>query len=117
MGPCREKTCLQGKSHVRLKQTCSETETRWEIKILYYASLYILLSSKQLTKALIRLCKCTGVSGPLLFPCKMPGFLAFRPIIRTEVMLLKILTSTSFNTYNTITTIIDKMFFFFFQTE
>ena len=78
----REKTYLQGKSRVRPKQTCSETETKWEIKILYDASLYILLSSKQLTKALIRLHKCTGGSAPLLFPCKMPGFLAFRPIIR-----------------------------------
>ena len=81
MGPCHEKTCLQGKSHVRLKPTYSETETRWKIKILYDASLDRLLSIKQITKTLIRLPERTGVSASLLFACKMPGFLAFRPII------------------------------------
>ena len=94
MEPCREKTCLQGKSHVRLKPTCSDTETRWKIKILHEASLDISLSNKQITKALIRLCWCTDWSAPLLYACNMKGFLTLRPII---IMLLKILTSTSLN--------------------
>ena len=64
MEPCREKTCLQGKSPVRLKPTCSDTETRWKIKILHEASLDILLSNKQITKALIRLLGCAGWSVP-----------------------------------------------------
>ena len=96
MEPCREKTCLQGKSHVRLKPTFSDTETRWKIKILHEASIDIFLSNKQITKALIRLRGCTGWSAPLLFACNMPGFPALRPII-ILYMLLKILTSTSLN--------------------
>ena len=101
MGPCREKTCLQGKSHVRLKPTCSKTEARWQIQILYDASLDMLLSINQITKALVRLLECTGQSVPLLLACKIPAFLAFRSIIM--LMLLKILASTSLNIhFNTI---------------
>ena len=113
MEPCREKTCLQGKSHVRLKPTCSDTETRWKIKILHEASLDILLSNKQITKALIRLRGCTGWSAPLLFACNMPGFPALRPI-SILYMLLKILTSTSLNIHHNKKgyTIIDKMILF-----
>ena len=96
----REKNCLQGKSHVRLKPTCSDTETRWKIKFLHEASLDILLSNKQITKALIRLRGCTVWSAPLLFACNMPGFPAWRPII-ILYMLLKILTSTSLNIHTT----------------
>ena len=100
MEPCREKTCRQGKSHVRLKPTYSDTETRLKIKILHEANLDILLSTKQLTKALIRLRGCTGWSVPLLFACDMPGFPALRLII-ILYMLLKILTSTSLNIHTT----------------
>ena len=50
MEPCREKTCLQGKSHVRLNPTCSDTETRWQIIFLHEESLDILLSNKQIKK-------------------------------------------------------------------
>ena len=94
MEPCREKTCRQGKSHVRLKPTCSDTETRWKTKILHEASLDILLSNEPITNALIRLRGCTGWYAPLLFACNMPGFPALRPIIILHI-LLKILTSTS----------------------
>ena len=93
--PCREKTC-PCKAH--LKPTCSDTETRWKIKILHQASLDILLSNKQITKALIRLRGCTGWSTPLLFARNMPGIPALRPII---ILLLKILTSTSLNIHTT----------------
>ena len=98
--PCREKTCRQGKSHVRLKPTCSDTETRWKIRILHEASIDILLSNKQITKALIRLRGCTGWSAPLLFACIMPGFPALRPII-ILYMFLNILTSTSLYIHTT----------------
>ena len=81
MEPCRKKTCRQGKTHVRLKPICSDTETRWKIKIMHEASLDILLSNKQITKTLIRLRGCTGWSAPLLFACNMPGFLALMSII------------------------------------
>ena len=113
MEPCREKTCLHGKSHVRLKPTCSDTETRWKIKFLHEESLDILLSNKQITKALIRLRGCTGWSAPLLFACNMPGFPALRPII-ISYMLLEILTSTSLNIQHNKKgyTIIDKMILF-----
>ena len=47
-----------------------------KVKILYEASLDILLSNKQITKALIRLCRSTGWSAPLLFAYNMQGCLA-----------------------------------------
>ena len=50
----------------RLKPLSSATETSLKIKILHVASLYTILSKKQITKALISLRLCVGWSAPLL---------------------------------------------------
>ena len=50
---------------VRLKPVYSPTETSWNIQILLVASLDMILSNKQITKVLIRLCRliCAFVVG------------------------------------------------------
>ena len=51
----------------RLKPVSSATETSLKIEILLVASLDMILSNTQITKALIRLCGYAGKSAPLLF--------------------------------------------------
>ena len=51
----------------RLKPACSATETSLKNEISLEASLDIILSSKRITKALIRLRGCAGWSVPVLF--------------------------------------------------
>ena len=52
---------------VRFNAACSATETSLKIEILLLASLDIILSNKQITKALIRLRRCPGWSAPFSF--------------------------------------------------
>ena len=52
---------------LRFKPACSATETSQGLEILDIASIDIVLSKQQTTKALIRLCGCAGWSAPLLF--------------------------------------------------
>ena len=51
----------------RLKLVSSATETSYKIKISLVASLDMIVSKKQITKALICLRGCAGWSAPLLF--------------------------------------------------
>ena len=51
----------------RLKPVSSATETSYKIGILLVASLDMILSNTRITKALIRLRGCAGLSVPLLF--------------------------------------------------
>ena len=67
-GPCREKTCFKGVfEKARLKPVSSATETSKIIEISLEVSLYIILSSKRITKALISLRGSAGWSAPMLF--------------------------------------------------
>ena len=50
-----------------LKPACSATETSWKTKVLLVASLVMVLSSKRITKALVRLRAYAGWSASLLF--------------------------------------------------
>ena len=52
---------------VRFKPACSATETSLKIEISLVASLDMILSKKQIIKALIRLRRCAGWSAPVLF--------------------------------------------------
>ena len=52
---------------VRLKPACSATETSYSLEILDIETRSIILSQQRITKALIRLRRCTGWSEPLLF--------------------------------------------------
>ena len=78
---CNTKKPVQGVSDkVRFKQTCSATETSKKIEISLVASLDIILASKQITKALIRLHTYAGWSAPLLFANLQTCFLALKAI-------------------------------------
>ena len=52
---------------VRLKLACSPTEPSMRLEILVTETRDITLSRQWTTKALIRLCRCTSWSAPLLF--------------------------------------------------
>ena len=52
---------------VRLKPTCTATETSWRLETLDIEIRGIILSKQWITKALIRLRGCAGWSAPLLF--------------------------------------------------
>ena len=54
-------------NHVRLKPAYSAAETSQSPEILHLASIGIILSKQQTTKALIRQRGCAGWSAPLLF--------------------------------------------------
>ena len=51
----------------KLKPVSSDTETSLTIESLLAASLDMILSKTQITKALISLCRCAGWSAPVLF--------------------------------------------------
>ena len=61
---------------VRFKPTCSATETSYNIEISLEACLDMVLSNKQITKALIK----TGLCLLLFAIPPKTGFLASRPI-------------------------------------
>ena len=67
MGLVATKPVFRVSDKVRFKPACSATETSWKIEISLVASLNMILSNKQITKALIRLRQCAGWSAPLLF--------------------------------------------------
>ena len=52
---------------LKLKSTCSATQTSQSLEIWAIASKDIILSKQRTTKVLIRLCGCAGWSAPLLF--------------------------------------------------
>ena len=54
-------------SKARLKPVSSATETSYKIGIPLTTSLDMILSQKRITRALISLLICTGLSAPLLF--------------------------------------------------
>ena len=54
-GPCRMKTCLWGFRQGQFKPVSSATGTSYKIEISSVASLHMILSKNQITKALIRL--------------------------------------------------------------
>ena len=54
--------------HIRLNPDCSATETSLDIKILHAVAPFVVVSSSERTKALIRLRGCAGWST-LLFAC------------------------------------------------
>ena len=51
----------------RHKPACAATEASWSLEISAIESKVIILSKQRTTKALNRLCGCTGWSAPLLF--------------------------------------------------
>ena len=51
----------------RLKLACSAAETSLIIEIWPIAILDMILPNKRITKELMRLCECAGLSGPRLF--------------------------------------------------
>ena len=57
-----EKTCLLGFDKVRFQPACLATETCLKIEILLLASLDMILFNKRITRALIRLRGCAGLS-------------------------------------------------------
>ena len=67
MGLVATKTVFGVSNKAGLKPVSSATETSWNIEISLAAILYMILSNQRTTKALIRLCECTGWSAPLLF--------------------------------------------------
>ena len=81
MGPDARKPVFGVSEKVRLKLVSSATETSKKSQILLVASFDMILSNKQITKALSRLSGCVGWSAPVLFanPPKT-AFLASRPI-------------------------------------
>ena len=67
IGP-RQETPVSGVSEkASFKPVSSATQTGYEIEILLVASLHTILSTKRVTKALIRLRGCAGWSAPVLF--------------------------------------------------
>ena len=77
MGFVMRKPVLGVSDKARLKPVSSITETSKKIENLLDASLDMILSSKQIIKALIRLHGCTGWSVPVLFVYPKMGFLMF----------------------------------------
>ena len=67
MGLAARKRVFGVSDKARLKPVSSATETSQKIEILREASLDMILSSKRITKALIRLRACAGWSVPVLF--------------------------------------------------
>ena len=67
MGVIATKPVFGVSNKARLKPVSSATETSWKIEILLVPSIDMIMSNEQITKALIRLCGCTGWSAPLLF--------------------------------------------------
>ena len=67
MGLDVSKPVLGVSDKVRFKPVSSATEINQKIEILLVASLDMILSNKQTTKALIRQRGCAGWSAPLLF--------------------------------------------------
>ena len=82
MDLCVRKPVLGMSDKVRFKPACSATETSHKIEIGLIASLAMTISTKGITKALIRLHRCAGCSAPLLFA--KTGFLPSRPILHTS---------------------------------
>ena len=68
MGLVTTKPVFGVSDKVRFKLVSTATETRLKMKNSHVASLDIILSNKQKTKALIGLTRCAGWSVPLLFP-------------------------------------------------
>ena len=66
LGINRTKPVFGVSDKVRFKLACSATETRWKIELSLVARLDMILSNKQITKALIRLRGCAGWSDPFL---------------------------------------------------
>ena len=67
-GPCRKKNCLRGFRQSEFQTSLlSYRDLSLKFEISHAASLHIILSKKQRTKALIRLPRCGGWSAPVLF--------------------------------------------------
>ena len=60
--------------------TCIATETSLKIEMPLVVSLDMMLSTKRMTKALIKMCECAGASAPLLFANPEDRFSESRPI-------------------------------------
>ena len=67
MGCVARKHVFEISEEVRFIPAYLATETELEVKIKLVPRLDIILSTKQITKALIRLRGCAGWSTPLLF--------------------------------------------------
>ena len=67
-GPRCKKTCLRGFRQSKNQTSLLSYRDLLEDRNLLVASLDVILSSKRLTKALIRMCRCAGWSASLLFP-------------------------------------------------
>ena len=67
MGLVTTKSVFAVSDKVRFQPVYSVTQTSKILKISLVASLDMILSNKQITKALISLCECAGWYGPLLF--------------------------------------------------
>ena len=67
MGRVERKPVFRVSDKVKFKPVCSAVETDKKIEISLVESLEMILSNKQITKALIRLHGCAGWSAPLLF--------------------------------------------------
>ena len=67
MGLIATKPVFGVSDKARLNPVSLATETSYNIKISPVASIYMMLSEKRITNALIRLHGCTGWSAPKLF--------------------------------------------------
>ena len=67
MGLVARKPVFGVSNKVRFKPACSATDSARKFEILLVESLDMILSNKRITKALIRLRRCTDWSAPLLF--------------------------------------------------
>ena len=66
LGLVARKPVFRVSNKASFKPVSSATEKSWKIEILFVARLYMVLSKKRITKALIRLCGCAGWSALLL---------------------------------------------------
>ena len=80
MGLIARKSVFRVSDKATFKPVSSATGISQKIEISPVASLHMILSTKRITKALIRLRGCSGWSAPFVFH-KLPktGFLATRP--------------------------------------
>ena len=67
MGLVARKPVFRFSNKARFKPACSATETSKKVENSHVASLDIILSKSEKTKALIRLCGCAGWSTHMLF--------------------------------------------------
>ena len=87
MGLAARKTVCGFSDKARLKPVSSATETSQKVEISLEACLHIILANKPITKALIRLRICAGLSAPLLFATLLRQVLLRRSPYMSQLMI------------------------------